>query len=160
MLSFSFHLNVSSSWWQSTSIFSFEIWSLPHLHLQNNKSYKESTLQTWNNISFFTQMILNYCLDILVIKADGWIEGIDKRFYHKCKICYSVKGAMQQDFDDLILVSPIIQYFWRKTFSSFWQKRMPEYYIKTCKKIILNGKRKWYTISSSYVKKNNFEIWI
>ena len=27
-------------------------------------------------------------------------------------ICY-VKGAMQRDFDDFILVSPIIQIFWR-----------------------------------------------
>ena len=28
----------------------------------------------------------------------------------------SFKGAMQRDFDDLILASPIIQNFWRQTF--------------------------------------------
>ena len=34
-----------------------------------------------------------------------------------------IKGAMQWDFDDLILASPIIKHFWRQTFfSSFSSK--------------------------------------
>ena len=41
----------------------------------------------------------------------------------------TLKGAMQWDFDDLILVSPIIQNFGRQTFLLLFS--MPEYYIKT-----------------------------
>ena len=33
------------------------------------------------------------------------------------------KGAMQQDFDDLILASPIIQNIWRQTFFFFLEAK-------------------------------------